>query len=45
MNDKNIVFKNFKLNKKSPNLQKLLGIILKENSQILLSLSKNYLDN
>ena len=45
MNDKNIVFKNFKLNKKSPNLQKLLDIILKENSQILLSLSKNYLDN
>jgi glucose-6-phosphate isomerase len=45
MNDKNIVFKNFKLNKKNPNVKKLLGIILKENSQILLSLSKNYLDN
>ena len=45
MNDKNIVFKNFKLNKKSPNVQKLLNTILKENSQILLSLSKNYLDN
>ena len=45
MNDKNIFFKNFKLNKKSPNVKKILGIILKENSQILLSLSKNYLDN
>ena len=45
MNYKNIIFKNFQFNKKSPRVQKLLRNILKENSQILLSLSKNYLDN
>ena len=45
MNNKNIIFKNFQLNKKNSRVQKLLGNILKEHSQILLSLSKNYLDN
>ncbi len=45
MNYKNIIFKNFQFNKKNPRVQKLLGNILKENSQILLSLSKNYLDS
>ncbi len=45
MNTKNIIFKNFQFNKKNNNVQKLLGIILKEDSQILLSLSKNYLDS
>jgi len=45
MNNKNIIFKNFQLNKKNSNVQKLLGNILKEHNQILLSLSKNYLDN
>ena len=35
MNYKNIIFKNFQFNKKSPHVQKLLRNILKENSQIL----------
>ena len=45
MNDNNILFKNFKKKQKDSNIRKKLLNLLKERSQILLSLSKKYSDN
>ncbi|MBD1152549.1 glucose-6-phosphate isomerase [Pelagibacterales bacterium SAG-MED22] len=45
MNHKNILFKNFKLNKKTSNTKKILTNLLKEDNKILQSLSKNYSDS
>ncbi|MBD1142905.1 glucose-6-phosphate isomerase [Pelagibacterales bacterium SAG-MED35] len=45
MNHKNILFKNFKLNKKTINTKKILTELLKEDNKILQSLSTNYSDN
>ena len=44
MNGKNIIFKNFKLKKKNLKIEKKLQEIIKENNQILISLSKVYSD-
>ncbi len=44
MNGKNIIFKNFKLNKKNLKIKKKLQEILREKNQILISLSKIYTD-
>ena len=38
----NINFINFKIKKKSPLVKKNLRLILKENNQVILSLSKSY---
>ena len=45
MNHKNILFKNFKLNKKTINTKKILTELLKEDNKILQSLSTNYSDS
>ena len=45
MNHKNILFKNFKLNKKTSSTKKILTNLLKEDNKILQSLSKNYSDS
>ena len=45
MNHKNILFKNFKLNKKTINTKKILTELLKEDNKILQSLSANYSDS
>ena len=45
MNHKNIHFKNFKLNKKTINIKKILTNLLKEDNKILQSLSNNYIDS
>ena len=45
MNHKNILFKNFKLNKKTLNTKKILSKLLKEDNKILQSLSTNYSDS
>ena len=45
MNHKNILFKNFKLNKKTINTKKILTELLKEDNKILQSLSNNYSDS
>ena len=45
MNSKNILFKNFKLNKKILNTKKKLTELLKEDNKILQSLSSNYRDS
>ena len=45
MNHKNILFKNFKLNKKTLNTKKILSKLLKEDNKILQSLSANYSDS
>ena len=44
MNGKNIIFKNFKLQKKNLKIKKKLQEIIKENNQILISLSRVYSD-
>ncbi len=44
MNGKNIIFKNFKLKKKNLKIKKKLQEIIKENNQILISLSRVYSD-
>ena len=41
----NINFINFKVNKKKSNIKKNLKLILKENNQVILSLSKEYKNN
>ena len=45
MKNKNILFKNFKLNKKTINTKKILTELLKEDNKILQSLSNNYSDS
>jgi|TARA_Y100000741_G_scaffold349263_1_gene318228 glucose-6-phosphate isomerase len=45
MNSKNILFKNFKLNKKILNTKKKLTELLKEDNKILQSLSSSYRDS
>lgn len=45
MNHKNILFKNFKLDKKTINTKKILTELLKEDNKILQSLSNNYSDS
>ena len=45
MNHKNILFKNFKLKKKTINTKKILTELLKEDNKILQSLSNNYSDS
>ena len=42
MKNKNILFKNFKLDKKNINTKKILTELLKEDNKILQSLSNNY---
>ena len=44
MKNKNILFKNFKLDKKTINTKKILTELLKEDNKILQSLSNNYSD-
>ena len=44
MNEKNIIFKNFKLQKKNLKIKKKLQEIIREKNQILISLSKVYSD-
>ena len=41
----NIIFKNFKENKKNPKLNKKLLSLFKEKNEVLKSLSKNYSDS
>ena len=45
MKNKNILFKNFKLDKKNINTKKILTELLKEDNKILQSLSTNYSDS
>ena len=45
MNSKNILFKNFQINKKTTKIKKILTKILKEDNKIINSLSKNYIDS
>ena len=45
MKNKNILFKNFKLDKKNINTKKILIELLKEDNKILQSLSNNYSDS
>ena len=45
MKNKNILFKNFKLDKKNINSKKILTELLKEDNKILQSLSNNYSDS
>ncbi len=45
MKNKNILFKNFKLDKKTMNTKKILTELLKEDNKILQSLSNNYSDS
>ena len=45
MKNKNILFKNFKLDKKIINTKKILTELLKEDNKILQSLSTNYSDS
>ncbi len=45
MKNKNILFKNFKLDKKNINTKKILTELLKEDNKILQSLSNNYSDS
>ena len=45
MKNKNILFKNFKLDKKTINTKKILTELLKEDNKILQSLSNNYSDS
>ena len=45
MKNKNILFKNFKLDKKTINTKKILIELLKEDNKILQSLSNNYSDS
>ena len=45
MKNKNIFFKNFKLDKKTINTKKILTELLKEDNKILQSLSNNYSDS
>ena len=45
MNHKNILFKNFKFDKKTINTKKILTELLKEDNKILQSLSNNYSDS
>tara|TARA_B100000886_G_scaffold251224_1_gene177276 strand:- start:1821 stop:2972 length:1152 start_codon:yes stop_codon:yes gene_type:complete len=45
MNSKNILFKNFHINKKTTKIKKILTKILKEDNKIINSLSKNYSDS
>ena len=45
MKNKNILFKNFKLTKKTINTKKILTELLKEDNKILQSLSNNYSDS
>ncbi len=45
MNSKNILFKNFQINKKTTKIKKILTKILKEDNKIINSLSKNYSDS
>ncbi len=45
MKNKNILFKNFKLDKKTINTKKILTELLKEDNKILQSLSNNYCDS
>ena len=45
MKNKNILFKNFKLDKKTINTKKILTELLKEDNKILQSLSTNYSDS
>ena len=45
MKNKNILFKNFKLHKKTINTKKILTELLKEDNKILQSLSNNYSDS
>ena len=45
MNHKNILFKNFKCNKKTLNTKNILTKLLKEDNKILHSLSTNYSDS
>tara|TARA_B100000886_G_scaffold223546_1_gene155550 strand:+ start:674 stop:1825 length:1152 start_codon:yes stop_codon:yes gene_type:complete len=45
MNTKNILFKNFKVNKKTSNIKKILNELLKEDNKIIHSLNRNYRDS
>ena len=45
MYSKNILFKNFKVKKKTSNIKKILAKLLKEDNQILYSLGKDYKDS
>ena len=45
MYSKNILFKNFKIKKKTSNTKKILAKLLKEDNQILYSLGKDYKDS
>ena len=45
MNSKNILFKNFKVTKKTSNTKKLLNRLLKEDNKIIHSLDRNYSDS
>ena len=45
MNTKNILFKNFKINKKISNIKKILNELLKEDNKIIYSLNRNYRDS
>ena len=45
MNSKNILFKNFKVIKKTSNTKKLLNRLLKEDNKIINSLDRNYSDS
>ena len=45
MNSKNILFKNFKVIKKTSNTKKLLNRLLKEDNEIIHSLDRNYSDS
>ena len=45
MYSKNILFKNFKLKKKTSNIKKILAKLLKEDNKILYSLGKDYKDS
>ena len=45
MKNKNILFKNFKLDKKTINTKKIFSELLKEDNKILQSLSNNYSDS
>ena len=45
MNSKNILFRNFKVSKKTSNTKKLLTKLLKEDNKIIYSLNKNYKDS
>ena len=45
MNSKSILFKNFKVSKKTSNTKKLLTKLLKEDNKIIHSLDKNYKDS